>query len=79
MSKDKREKSNPGDKLIITAAITGSRNMRDLSPYIPYTPEEIAQSALECWRAGAAVVHIHVRDPQTGLGTQSARATCPCR
>jgi 3-keto-5-aminohexanoate cleavage enzyme len=57
-------------KLIITAAITGSRITRDIAPHIPYTPQEITQSAVECWRAGAAVVHIHVRDPQTGLGTQ---------
>jgi 3-keto-5-aminohexanoate cleavage enzyme len=44
--------------------------LRDVAPYIPLTPEEIAQSAIECWRAGAAVVHIHVRDPKTGLGSQ---------
>lgn len=58
------------NKVIITAAITGSRMMRDVAPYIPLTPEEITQSAIECWRAGAAVVHIHVRDPKTGLGSQ---------
>lgn len=58
------------DKVIITAAITGSRMMRDVAPYIPITPEEIAQSAIECWEAGAAIVHIHVRDPKTGLGSQ---------
>ncbi len=58
------------DKVIITAAITGSRMMRDVAPHIPMTPEEIAQSALECWEAGAAIVHIHVRDPKTGLGSQ---------
>ncbi len=58
------------EKLIINAAITGSRNLRDIAPYIPYTPEEIVQSSIECWRAGAAVVHIHVRDPETGLGAQ---------
>ena len=58
------------DKLIINAAITGSRNLRDIAPYIPYTPEEIVQSSIECWKAGAAVVHIHVRDPETGLGAQ---------
>jgi 3-keto-5-aminohexanoate cleavage enzyme len=57
-------------KLIITAAITGSRITRELAPYIPITPEEIVQSAIECRDAGAAVVHIHVRDPKTGLGTQ---------
>ena len=41
-----------------------------MTPYIPITPEEIAQSAIECWNAGASIVHIHVRDPDTGLGTQ---------
>ena len=59
------------EKLIITAAITGSRISRETAPYIPITPEEIVQSAIECWEAGAAMVHIHVRDPQTGLGTQN--------
>jgi 3-keto-5-aminohexanoate cleavage enzyme len=54
------------DKVIITAAVVGSRPTRDICPYLPYTPEEIAQSALDSWRAGAAVAHIHVRDPQTG-------------
>ena len=58
------------DKVIITAAITGSRTTRDITPYIPITPEEIAQSSIECWNAGASIVHIHVRDPKTGLGTQ---------
>jgi 3-keto-5-aminohexanoate cleavage enzyme len=58
------------EKLIITAAITGSRITREMTPHIPITPQEIAQSAVECWNAGAAMVHIHVRDPNTGLGTQ---------
>jgi len=58
------------EKLIVTAAVTGSRNTRDIAPYIPITPEEITQSCIECWNAGASIVHIHVRDPQTGLGTQ---------
>lgn len=58
------------EKLIITAAITGSRITRETTPYIPITPEEIVQSAIECWEAGAAIAHIHVRDPKTGLGTQ---------
>jgi 3-keto-5-aminohexanoate cleavage enzyme len=57
-------------KLIITAAITGSRISRETTPYIPITPEEIVHSAVECRRAGASMVHIHVRDPKTGLGTQ---------
>jgi 3-keto-5-aminohexanoate cleavage enzyme len=58
------------DKLIITAAITGSRISRSQTPYIPITPEEIAQSAVECWEAGASVVHIHVRNPATQIGAQ---------
>jgi 3-keto-5-aminohexanoate cleavage enzyme len=44
--------------------------MRDVAPHIPISPEEIIQSSIEAWRAGAAVVHIHVRDPETGLGCQ---------
>jgi 3-keto-5-aminohexanoate cleavage enzyme len=58
------------NKLIITAAITGSRIPRSRTPYIPITPEEITRSAIECWEAGASVVHIHVRNPETGIGTQ---------
>jgi 3-keto-5-aminohexanoate cleavage enzyme len=56
--------------LIITAAITGSRTPREKCPHIPILPEEIADSAAEAVRAGAAIVHIHVRDPETALGTQ---------
>jgi 3-keto-5-aminohexanoate cleavage enzyme len=59
------------EKLIITAALTGSRISRAVTPYIPLTTEEIVQSAYECWQAGAAIVHIHVRDPATGIGTQN--------
>ncbi len=59
------------EKLIITAAICGSRITREMTPHIPITPAEIVQSAIECRQAGAAVVHIHVRDPQTGLGAQN--------
>ena len=44
--------------------------MRDVAPHIPISPEEIIQSSIEAWRAGASVVHIHVRDPETGLGCQ---------
>ena len=58
------------EKLIITAAITGGRVTREMTPHIPITPEEIIQSAYECWQAGAAIVHIHVRDPKTERGTQ---------
>lgn len=57
-------------KVIITCAITGSRITREQTPYIPLTPEEIIESAVKANEAGAAIVHIHVRDRQTGLGTQ---------
>jgi 3-keto-5-aminohexanoate cleavage enzyme len=58
------------DKLIISVGITGSRITRQQSPYIPIIPEEIAQSGIEAWKAGASILHIHVRDPKTELGTQ---------
>ncbi|MDP2969113.1 MAG: 3-keto-5-aminohexanoate cleavage protein, partial [Deltaproteobacteria bacterium] len=58
------------EKLIITVGITGSRITRQQTPHIPILPEEIAQSGIEAWRAGASVLHIHVRDPRTGLGAQ---------
>jgi 3-keto-5-aminohexanoate cleavage enzyme len=53
-------------KVIITAAITGSRPTKEMNPAVPYTPEEIADSAVACWKAGAAIAHIHVRNPETG-------------
>ena len=49
-------------KLIITAALTGSLPTKEQNPAVPVTPDEIAQDALACFRAGAAVVHIHARD-----------------
>ena len=58
------------DELIITVGLTGSRIGKDRTPHIPITPAEIAQSGVEAWRAGASVLHVHVRDPKTGLGTQ---------
>lgn len=54
------------EKVIITAALTGSRTTREANPAVPYTPQEIAHAAVECCRAGAAIAHIHVRDPETG-------------
>ncbi len=54
------------EKVIITAALTGSAPTKEMNPSVPYSPEEIADSAVECWQAGAAIAHIHVRDPRTG-------------
>ena len=60
------------EKLVITVGITGSRITRKQTPYIPILPEEIARSGIEAWKEGASVLHIHVRDPKTGLGTQDS-------
>jgi uncharacterized protein (DUF849 family) len=54
------------DKVLITCAITGNLTTPEQTPHLPITPAQIAQSALEAAKAGAAVAHIHVRDPETG-------------
>jgi uncharacterized protein (DUF849 family) len=53
-------------KTIITCAVTGSLTRPEMHPGLPVTPQQIADSALEAAGAGAAIVHIHVRNPQTG-------------
>ncbi|GAB4297203.1 MAG: 3-keto-5-aminohexanoate cleavage protein [Roseovarius sp.] len=53
-------------EVFITCAVTGSGSTQERSPHVPRSPAEIAQSAIEAARAGAAVVHCHVRDPETG-------------
>lgn len=58
------------DKLIITAAITGSLVTPQQNPNIPVTPEQIAKAAVESAEAGAAIVHLHVRDPESGIPVQ---------
>ena len=55
------------DKTVITCALTGSAPTAKRNPAVPVTPQQIAQSALDCEKAGAGAVHIHVRDPETGL------------
>ena len=50
----------------ITCAVTGSGGTQDRSPHVPRSPEQIAASAIDAAKAGAAVVHCHVRDPETG-------------
>jgi uncharacterized protein (DUF849 family) len=53
-------------KTIITCAVTGNITRPDQHPNLPITPEQIANAAIEAARAGAAIAHIHVRDPETG-------------
>ncbi len=61
----------PPQKVIITCAITGNLTRPEQSPYLPITPQQIADSALEAAEAGAAIAHIHVRDPETGRPSMS--------
>jgi uncharacterized protein (DUF849 family) len=57
-------------EVFITCAVTGAGATTEISDRVPVTPEEIAESAIGAARAGAAVVHIHVRDPETGRGAR---------
>ncbi|MFW5881693.1 MAG: 3-keto-5-aminohexanoate cleavage protein, partial [Roseicyclus sp.] len=52
--------------IIITCAITGSIHTPSMSPHLPVTPEEIATQAIEAAGAGASILHLHARDPETG-------------
>ena len=54
------------EKIIVTVALTGSRPTKEMNPAVPYSPKEIVEAAVDCHKAGAAIVHIHVRDPKTG-------------
>ncbi|MEM8498942.1 MAG: 3-keto-5-aminohexanoate cleavage protein [Pseudomonadota bacterium] len=60
------------NNVFITCAVTGSGGTQDRSPHVPRSPEQIASSAIAAAKAGAAVVHCHVRDPETG-----APSRCP--
>jgi len=55
------------DKAVITAAITGSIHTPTMSPYLPITPQQIADEAVRAYEAGAAVCHVHARNPETGM------------
>ena len=64
-------------KVIITCAVTGSIHTPSMSPHLPITAEEIADAAIGAAEAGAAVVHLHARDPKTGKPDQSTEAFGP--
>ncbi|MGE5263508.1 MAG: 3-keto-5-aminohexanoate cleavage protein, partial [Acidobacteriota bacterium] len=55
------------EKLIITAALTGGVTVPTQTPYLPYTPQQIIDQAVECAEVGAASVHIHARRPADGM------------
>ncbi len=61
------------DKVIVSVATTGSWTTREQTPYVPITEEEIAAEAVRCWREGAAIVHIHVRDEQGRVTSDPSR------
>ncbi|MEU6390454.1 3-keto-5-aminohexanoate cleavage protein [Streptomyces sp. NPDC046939] len=61
------------ENVIITCALTGAGDTVRKSPHVPVTPEQIAQNAVQAAQAGAAVVHIHVRDPETGAPSRDPK------
>ncbi len=64
--------ANQDGKVIITCAITGGIHTPSMSPHLPITADQIAASAIEAAEAGAAILHLHARDPATGRPSQSA-------
>ncbi len=54
------------NEVIVTAAITGNIHTPTMSPHLPITPKQIADEAVRCYEAGAAIAHVHVRNPETG-------------
>ena len=60
------------EKVIITCAVTGSLHTPTMSPYLPITPNEIAEQAVEAAEAGAAILHLHARDPRDGKPSADA-------
>jgi 3-keto-5-aminohexanoate cleavage enzyme len=55
------------DKLIITAAVTGGEPVsREMTPYVPCSPEEITDETIRCWEAGASIIHLHAKESGTG-------------
>src|SRR6516165_71650 len=58
------------NKVIITCAVTGAIHTPTMSPHLPITPGEIAEAAIGAAEAGAAIVHLHARDPETGRPDQ---------
>jgi uncharacterized protein (DUF849 family) len=65
---------HPDDKVIITCAVTGAIHTPSMSPFLPVTAEEIAQAAVGAAQAGAAIIHLHARDPETGKPDQTPEA-----
>jgi uncharacterized protein (DUF849 family) len=69
--------STLNERVIITCAVTGSIHTPSMSPYLPVTAEKIADAAVEAAAAGAAIVHLHARNPDDGHPDQSPDAFAP--
>ena len=69
-TQEKRKGGKPdmSKPVIITAALTGAATMKNQNPAVPYTPAEFAEEAYKCWKAGAAMVHVHARE-EDGMAT----------
>ncbi len=61
-------------KVIITCAVTGAIHTPTMSPHLPITPDEIADAAIGAAEAGAAIIHLHARNPQNGRPDQTPEA-----
>ena len=61
------------NKVIITCAVTGAIHTPSMSPHLPITPDEIAEAAIGAAKAGAAIVHLHAREPKDGRPTQDPK------
>src|SRR4051794_35980431 len=64
----------PSRKVIITCAVTGAIHTPSMSPHLPVTAEEIADAAIGAAEAGAAIIHLHARNPETGRPDQTPQA-----
>ncbi|WP_050929737.1 3-keto-5-aminohexanoate cleavage protein [Aestuariivita boseongensis] len=64
----------PQNKVIISCAVTGAIHTPSMTPHLPITPDEIAEAAIGAAEAGAAILHLHARDPETGKPDQSVEA-----
>ncbi|MFV1442988.1 3-keto-5-aminohexanoate cleavage protein [Phaeobacter sp. JH20_30] len=61
------------NEVVLTCAVTGAGDTTGKSPHVPVTPKAIAEAAIEAAKAGAAIVHIHARDPETGQGSRDPK------
>ena len=69
-----KKENNLNNKVIITCAVTGAIHTPSMSPHLPVTPDEIVDESLAAVEAGAAILHLHARNPEDGRPDQSPEA-----